>query len=112
MPRLITPAPSPLRPWVCQSEHSSQITSEQILPPSCWPSFSSVYFRLAFRWRGCLSICQYHPDDHCFDSAGKSRVDRCPASIHWSFSRHHCCPPRGRDMAGTVSDCRKKWGSI
>jgi hypothetical protein len=31
---------------------------------------------------GRLSICQCHPDDHCFDSAGKSRVDRCPASIH------------------------------
>src|SRR6266542_5914965 len=27
---------------------------EQILPPSCWRSFSSAYFRLAFGWRGPL----------------------------------------------------------
>ena len=29
-----------------------------------------------------LSVCQCHPDDHCFDSARKSRVDRRSASIH------------------------------
>ena len=29
-----------------------------------------------------LSICQRHPDDHCFDSANKPRVDCRPASIH------------------------------
>ena len=36
---------------------------------------------LSFGFR-LLSICQCHPDDHCFDSANKSRVDCCPASIH------------------------------
>jgi uncharacterized membrane protein YccC len=36
---------------------------------------------LSFGFR-LLSICQCHPDDHCFDSAHKSRVDRCSTSIH------------------------------
>ena len=44
------------------------------------------FIGLLFVWLSAgedrLSICQCHPDDHCFDSAGKSRVDRCPASIH------------------------------
>jgi hypothetical protein len=35
-----------------------------------------------FRLERTAYRCQCHPDDHCFDSADKSGVDRCPASIH------------------------------
>ena len=29
-----------------------------------------------------LSLCQCHTNDHCLNSANKSRLDRCSASIH------------------------------
>src|SRR6266446_5807312 len=45
-----------------------------------------LFHRPPFVWLSAgedrLSICQCHPHDHCFDSAHKPRVDRCPASIH------------------------------
>ena len=63
-------------------ERSRQIISEQILPPSCSRSFSSAYFRLAFSWRRPLIDMPVSADNHCFDSALKSRVDRCLTSVH------------------------------
>src|SRR5882724_34249 len=53
---------------------------------SCRLHARDLFRRPAFVWLSAgkdrLSICQCHPDDHCFDSALKSRVDRRPASIH------------------------------
>jgi len=53
---------------------------------SCRLHARDFFHRPTFVWLSTgedrLSICQCHPDDHCFDSANKSRVDRCSASIH------------------------------
>src|SRR5713101_2339869 len=53
---------------------------------SCRLHARDLFHRPTFVWLSAgedsLSLCQRHPDDHCFDSADKSRVDRCPASIH------------------------------
>src|SRR5436190_23647744 len=53
---------------------------------SCSLHARDLFHRPTFVWLSLgedrLSICQCHPDDHCFDSANKSCVDRCPASIH------------------------------
>jgi hypothetical protein len=83
---------------------------------SCRLHARDLLHRPAFVWLSAgedrLSICQCHPDDHCFDSADKSRVDRRSASIHRSLSRNHrgssCCS----FMAGTVCDCREERGCI
>src|SRR6266540_743614 len=52
---------------------------------SCRLHARDLFHRPTFVWLSAgedrLSICQCHPDDHCFDSAGKSRVDRRPASF-------------------------------
>src|SRR6266436_5013545 len=53
---------------------------------SCRLHDRDLFHRPTFLWLSAgedrLSICQCHPDDHCLDSAHKSRVDRRPASIH------------------------------
>src|SRR6266849_1059944 len=53
---------------------------------SCRLRARDLSHRLALLWLSSgedrLSLCQCHPDDHCFDSADKSRVDRWPTSIH------------------------------
>ncbi len=53
---------------------------------SCRLHAGDLFHRPTFVWLSAgedrLSICQCHPDDHCFDSANKSCVDRCPTSIH------------------------------
>src|SRR6266576_1026527 len=75
-----------------------------------------LFHRPTFVWLSTgedrLSICQCQPDDHCFDSADKSRVDRRPASIHRSFSRDHrdsrCCS----FLAGTVCDSSEERSGI
>src|SRR6267378_1999511 len=49
---------------------------------SCRLHARDLFHRPTFVWLSAgenrLSICQCHPDDHCFDSADKSRVDRWP----------------------------------
>jgi len=53
---------------------------------SCRLHARDLFHRPTFVWLSAgedrLSICQCHPDDHCFDSANKSCVDRWPASVH------------------------------
>src|SRR6266850_4207577 len=53
---------------------------------SCRLHARDLFHRPAFVWLSAgkdrLSICQCHPDDHCVDSAGKSRMDCSSASIH------------------------------
>src|SRR6476646_6877689 len=53
---------------------------------SCHLHARDLFNRPAFVWISAgedrLSICQCYPDDYCFDSAGKSCVDRCSPSIH------------------------------
>jgi hypothetical protein len=53
---------------------------------SCCLHARDLFHRPTFVWlsprEDRLSICQCHPDDHCFDSANKSCVDRCLTSIH------------------------------
>src|SRR6266404_1738295 len=53
---------------------------------SCRLRARDLFRRLAFVWLSAgedrLSICQCHPDDHCFDSALEPCMDRCSTSIY------------------------------